>query len=206
MKHYTAILHTIMVFLLAACTMEWEDKPRIHNAVSYKGLINARSLTEGQRTIKGRLSLPTPTKGRYRKVTIVATTGRPLEAYWPDWDDSIELLDLSTTYNIDLLTTIYTDPDYVFNEVLKVSANGRVLIDASVCHVHRFPMQRQIEHVTSMCAYPPSFLANQVNRFPNDGNAYLACDAGIRHPKWRCPECNRMYHLWTKRYGVDEGL
>ena len=101
------------------------------------------------------------------------------------------------------MTRIYKDPDYVFNDILRVSDRGQVLIDSSVCNLHHLPMKRQIEDGHSAEAYPNNIYSIRSRKFPNDGNIYLACGSGIRHPMWRCMECYKQYLLWTKSNGID---
>ena len=203
MNTYSAIFSTLLLLFLAGCSAGGLAKPRIRNAVSYSGTMSG-AMSEGIRTVMGRLEVQAPTSGGYITAIVTTPSGEKLEAKWPEWCKSPTFLDVSKTYEIELMTRIYKDPDYIFNDIRRVSDEGRLLMDTSVCHVHNLPMQRQIEDGKSACEYPEQFFSIQKKRFPNDGNSYLLCGSGIRHPMWKCPECSKQYHGWTKRNGVNE--
>jgi hypothetical protein len=113
------------------------------------------------------------------------------------------VIDPSQQYDIELLTRIYKTPDYVFHDILRVTNDNQLIIDASICHIHKIPMQRQIEYGKSAEDYPNWFFAHQEKYFPHDGNEYLLCGSGIRHPTWKCAECSRSYDAWAKKHGID---
>lgn len=195
----------VMILLLAACDTTgrgYTTMPvRVRDAVYYAG--PSANFTEGRRAIVGSLSFE-KVNNSFIPLKITDQNGTVTQAMWPIWADGYQRkLSPTDSYRVELLSRYYGGSE-VLNDVLRLSNRKDVVIDASVCHVHRLPMQRQIEHVTWVGAYPPSFFTIQLKNFPNDGNAYLACPSGIRHPKWRCTECNRQYHIWTKRHGVDE--
>lgn len=186
------------MLLLEGCYTGGLAKPRMRNEV-----IMSTSMTEGIRLIKGRLEVQAPTSGEYITSIVTTSTGEKLEAKWPEWLKSPTFLDTSKTYEIELMTRIHKNPDYIFNDILRVSDEGHLLMDTSVCHVHNLPMQRQIEDGKSACEYPKNFFPTQKKRFPNDGNAYLACGSGISHPLWKCSECNKQYHAWIKSNDIS---
>ena len=202
MKSSLVILHALLLQLLVACSTGGLEKPRLLNPVTYSGTM-ARSMSEGSRSVKGRLEVRSTTSGGFITAIITTSSGKQLEAEWPEWSRSPPFIDPSKTYEIELMTRIYKDPDYVFNDILRVSDSGQVLIDSSVCHVHHLTMKRQIEDGHSAEAYPNNIYSIRSRKFPNDGNIYLACGSGIRHPMWRCMECYKQYQLWTKSNGID---
>lgn len=191
-----------LLLLLAGCSTGNLEKPRIRNAVSCNA--RAGAMNEGVRSFNGHLEVKSPMSGGFITAIVTTSSGEKLEARWPEWSKSPTFLDSSKNYRIELMTRVYEDPDYVFNDILRVSEGDRTLIDASVCHVHNLPMQRQIEDGKSACEYPEHFFSTQKKSFPNDGNSYLLCGSGIAHPLWKCPECSKQYHAWTKRNGINE--
>ena len=190
--------------LLMSCA-PWQDekRPRLRDETSYPGSGSGR-LVEGKRVVSGRLSVRESSGGRLTYVNIAQGGGRPIEAQWPEGVPVGSVTDPGASYQVELLTRIYRDPDYVFDDVLRVSDDrGRVIVDASVCRVHGLAMKRQVEEGVSAEDYPESFDRRRTREFPNDGKVYLACGSGIRHMTWRCPECDRRYHARAKRLGVE---
>jgi len=154
------------------------------------------------------------------KVSIVTPSGEEIKAAWPGWDhamyvntrdhgtDSVSLherkilrdraaskIDPSQEYQIELLTQNHYDYD-----ILRISKNNRIVIDASICQVHKLPMKRRMEEICSAGDYPESFFSQQKREFPNDGNFYSACSQRS-DPTWKCPGCSDDYDIWTKRHG-----
>lgn len=197
-----ALLCTWFLLPLASCGTGGMDPPRTRQNIRYSGTL-ADSMTEGRRTLEGRVLIQPPATGGHVEALVVTASGERTAAKWPDRATSSPV-DPSQVYRVELLTRVYRNPDYVFNDVLRISAGDQVLIDASVCDLHQLPMQRRIEDGKSMESYPESFFPLRQKTFPHDGNAYLACGSGIRHPTWKCPECSRRYHAWTRQHGVDE--
>lgn len=126
-----------------------------------------------------------------------------MEARWPEWAKKSSAIDPSQQYDIEVLTRIYKEPDYVFHDILRVTKDNQRVIDASICNLHKIPMQRQIEYGRSAEDYPNWFFPHQEKYFPHDGNAYLCCGSGISHPTWKCAECRRAYDAWAKKHGID---
>ena len=120
------------------------------------------------------------------------------------WKRAVSKIDPSQEYKIEILTSIYTEPNVVENEILRVMKNDYVVIDASICRIHKVPMKRQIEDSYSVEAYPKAFFRQQKEEFPNDGNVYLGCGSGVSFPTWKCPECGRRYEAWIKKHGIKE--
>lgn len=171
----------------------------------------------------GRILLPAPSEGIY--VQIFTSSDEKIKAVWPGWnyamfvkprwhgtdiantqqrkfvvDQAASKIDPSQEYNIELLTRNHANSRVVFNDILRVSKNDQIVIDASICQVHKLPMKRQIEKTCSADSYPESFFKQQKREFPNDGNVYLGCGSG-RDLTWKCSECSRDYELWAKRHG-----
>ena len=154
--------------------------------------------------VKGRLELDANEDGSYITAKINTSSGDIHEAMWPTGSKSPKLIDPTKIYDIELLTRIYTNPSYVFNDILRVSEGGKVLIDSSICHLHHLPMKRMIEDGREAEAYPPYIDQVQRKYFPHDGNVYLGCGSGISHPTWRCTQCYKQFELWVKRNGIKE--
>ena len=200
--------------------------PQIQDAIIYSDT-GAESMTEGKRSFAGRILIPPPT-GDY-DVKIITSSGEEIKAAWPGWDramfinssnrgeklesyqhrkylwkQAVSKIDPSQEYQIDVLTSIYVEPNSINDEILRVMRNGYVVIDASICRVHKVPMKRHIEDSYSAEEYPESFFRQQKEEFPNDGNEYLGCGSGPSFPTWKCPECSRRYDTWIKKHGIRE--
>lgn len=190
----------LAAFLCSSCV--WSGgmkKPKLDHAVSHSGA-RADSLTEGQRTVIGRVAFKQSSTG-WVTVEVRTQKGEFLSANWPyERPKGWQKINTNQVYRIDLLTQIYTKPDYVFNDLLRISTSDRVIVDTSVCHLHQVPMQRQLEDGDDAGRYPKSFFAVQKKHFPNDGNAYLACGSGISHLTWCCPSCHSLYQDWVKKH------
>jgi len=177
--------------------------PKLTQKVSFEGSV-AKSLVEGHRTIRGTLRFKPVKKSEGIPLLFIADSrGRELEAYWPEGIGFPASIVAGRVYTVELLTRIYTEPTYVFNDLLKITDGGRVIVDASVCEVHGSAMQRQMEKGKSALSYPDSFFPRQEKTFPNDGNVYLLCGSE-RHPLWKCTKCEEAYHRWTRKHGGYE--
>ena len=191
--------------LLVSCA-SWPDekRPRLRNETSYPEAGIGR-LVEGKRFVCGRLSVDDSAGSSLSYINITRAAGSPIKAKCPDGVPVGSLIDPEATYQVELLTRIYRDPDYVFDDVLRVSdERGRVIVDAAVCRLHGPGMTRQVEEGVSAEDYPESFDRRREREFPNDGKVYLACGSGIRHMTWKCPECDSRYQARAKRLGVEE--
>lgn len=203
MKISLILGHALLVQILVSCSPDHPAEPILKNPVTYSGVM-AESMSEGSRMVSGRLKIQTTDDSSYITAIITTPAGESIEAEWPKWSRSPKFIDPSKTYDIELLTRIYTGPYYVFNDVVRVSEGGKVLIDSSVCHLHHLPMTRRIEDGRSAESYPPYIHQVQRKYFPHDGNVYLGCGSGISHPTWRCKECYKQFALWAKRNGIEE--
>jgi hypothetical protein len=180
------------------------DLPRLREETSYPKAVIGH-LVEGKRSVRGRLSVGDSSGSSLTYINIAEGGGPQIKAKWPDGVAVSPLIDPEETYQVELLTRVYTDPDYVFDDVLRVSdKDGRVIVDASICCRHGLAMQRQVEEGMSAEDYPDSFDKRREKEFPNDGKVYLACGSGIQHMTWKCPECDKRYHAWAKRNGTEE--
>lgn len=193
------------VGLLASCAM-WsgEKLPRLREETRYPEAVIGH-LVEGKRSVHGRLSVAERSGSSLTYIVITQPGGRQIEAKWPAGVAVGSSIDPQATYQVELLTRIYTDPDYVFDDVLRISdKSGGVIVDASVCRLHGLAMQRQVEEGMSAEDYPDSFVKRREREFPNEGKVYLACGSGIQHMTWKCPECDKRYRAWAKRRGMEE--
>lgn len=187
-----------LLALVSCATSDKAAKPRLAQVVKYEGT-RSGSLVEGRRTVTGKVTVDRSDKN-CPKLHVLASDGRSMSGALPA--RAVLQVEAEQVYDVELLTRVYTAPDYVFDDVLRVKLNERVLYDASVCSLHHVAMLRVLEDETDACLYPDSFFPLQEKRFPNDGNAYLACGSGIRHPTWKCPKCDRLYQVWCRRYGI----
>lgn len=78
-----------------------------------------------------------------------------------------------------------------FVHLVRISGNGRLLYDASVCEFHNRQMCRQIEKLESAALCTVQFLKTRTQKFPHDGRTYLASESAWIHLIWVCPECYR---------------
>ena len=190
--------------LLASCAMgPGEKEPRLKEKKDYPGA-RAGKLSEGKRSVTGRLSVKEDPGTGFTSLMITRGDGPSIEAMLPE-GMVVSRVDPQAVYQVDLFTRIYRDPDYVCDDVRRVSdARGRVIMDSSVCHLHGVSMQRQVEKGVSAEDYPDSFSRRRRKEFPNDGRAYLACGSGISHMTWHCQECDKRYRTWAKRIGIED--
>lgn len=203
MKVSSILSHAFLVQLLVSCSTDDSLLSKLKDPVAYPARL-AESMHEGTRMVSGRLKLREEEASSYITAIITTPDGGIIEAKWPEWSRSPEFSDTEKSYDIELLTRIYTNPSYVFNDILRVSEGGKVLIDSSICHLHHLPMKRMIEDGREAEAYPPYIDQVQRKYFPHDGNVYLGCGSGISHPTWRCKECYKQFELWVKRNGIKE--
>lgn len=195
------ILLPLLLFL-ASCANQGERTPRLTDKVSFVPYI-AESVTEGRRTVRGRISFD-PSHEHSFNLRTMGFRSETLSVGLSGKTKDLPPLDLSKTYKAELLTRIYKKPDRIFDDLLRISLNGRVIHDESVCVIHKSPMKREIENGVSREDYPESFLSLQKTEFANDGNAYLRCGSGISHPRWKCPECHAAYVRAEKRFGIPK--
>lgn len=190
--------------LLVSCAgWQNEDRPKLRDETRYPEA-GVGHLVEGKRLVSGRLSLCESSGSKLTYISIAENGRPPIEAKWPEGVPVSSLINPEASYRVELLTRIYRDPDYVFDDVLCVSDDrGRVIVDASVCRLHGMAMRRQVEEGMSGEDYPDSFERRREREFPNDGKVYLTCGSGIRHMTWKCPECDGRYHVQAKKLGLE---
>jgi len=179
--------------------------------------------------VTGRIGISKPVDGDERVYPVIVTaSGEEIHAGWPDLNKALEVntrwqgtssvsgrrreilvrqvvsrFDPMREYQVELITGLHDGSDQIFNEVLRVSDNGDVVFDSSVCKVHQVGMERRMEDTCSACDYPESFFPLQKEMFPNDGNIYLGCGWG-GSLIWKCTECDRSYQRWAERHGVRD--
>ena len=209
---FTPWLTALATSLMVSCaSVPGKDRPRLREVVSYDHSM-ADSMVEGKRSTTGTMWIQRSPSERVFDIKrdivslqVAGPWGQRLSVAWPEGLPSDVELDPQKKYRVDLLTRIYKGPDYVANDLLRISdRKGRVIVDASICNIHKQPMQRQLEQGKSAEAYSRSFMLKQEKEFPNDGNVYLACGSGIHHMTWRCPECEKGYHRYTRQHGINE--
>jgi hypothetical protein len=225
MKRLSPFLFILSLPLLDSCTPGGADSPRPRDAVSSSGS-GAGPIVESKRSVTGRILMPPAIEGiEDIHVRIAISSGKEINAGWPGWhyamfvntgsrgtdlasprhrktllDRAASKMDPSQEYQIELLTQNDTGSGDSASEILRISKNGRIVIDASVCQIHKRTMKRQMEDVCSADSYPESFFPLQKREFPNDGNFYSGCSQQS-DPTWKCPECSRSYVAWSKRHG-----
>lgn len=213
MKRFSSFLFALSLLLLASCT----------TGVGNSSTSRDGSVIEGKRTLEARILIPTADEGI--DVRIVTSSGEEIKAAWPGWNHAMFIntrwhgtdsasvherkvlrdqaalkIDPSQEYHIDLLTQNHAGAGHVYYEILRISKNNRIVIDASICQVHKIAMGRQMEEICSADGYPESFFPLQKRKFPNDGNFYSACSQRS-DPTWKCPKCSEEYDTWTKKHG-----
>lgn len=83
----------------------------------------------------------------------------------------------------------------------------RILADASVCPLHREPMDLGEESGVYGGDYPDSyFLATgaRAQKFPHDGKAYLLCSSWLPQVVWTCPRCHQLSDKWANRHDITD--
>ena len=190
------------ILFLASCANQGERIPRLTDKVSFDPYI-AESVVEGRRTLRGSISFD-PAHEHSFNLQTKGFSSESINVELAGKTKDLPALDPTKTYNVELLTRIYKKPDYIFDSLHRISLDGRVIHDESVCGVHGRPMTREIWNGVSSENYPKSFLSLQEKKFPNDGTAYLACGSGISHPKWKCPDCHAAYLRAEKRFGIPK--
>ncbi len=202
------ILSALPALLLFSCADL--PQPRRHDRVNH-----GKDYSESRHEVTGKIS--------FRKVDgygLTATLqpdGREnaVAVIWPDTSARPAAIDLSKTYEFGFLEKRTRRPgggdDQVEKELVRIMDGSKTLYDASVCAVHRLPMEREEEQTVSMDPYVghPSYFRKdgdrRPRRWPNDGKAYLPCDAGVRHLRWRCPECQRLSEAWREARHIPPG-
>jgi hypothetical protein len=196
---FRAITSACLSAMLASCSVIFSnDKPILRDKVSLeKGMI------EGHRMVRGKVEVLSDPRS-IPKLLVSERFGGQVQAYLPDNRpiSDFPMLDPTVKYEVELLTRIYRNPDYVFNDVLRVSRNGTVIYDTSTCFIHHLPMERLLERGQSSCDSPRGFDTAREREFPNDGNTYLACGSGLHRPTWKCPACEKAYYAWCRNHGV----
>ncbi|WP_338285454.1 hypothetical protein [Luteolibacter sp. LG18] len=177
---------------------------------------------ESKRVMNARILIPSADGSI--NVRLVTSSGEEIKAAWPGWDhamfvntrrhgkDCVSLHDQkvlrnraaariasSQEYRVEILTQNRVD----FCNILQISKDDHIVIDASVCQVHKLPMKRQMEEIYSAEDYPESFFPRQKREFPNDGNFYSACSSRS-DPTWMCPGCRHGYDRWAKRHDLKQ--
>jgi len=162
-----------------------------------------------------RISIPPVGDYVDTNVKITTSSGEEIKAAWPGWehemfitscdrgigsvnlheqkvlrDRAVSMIDPSQEYRVELLAT----------DILRISKNGKTVIDASICPVHKIPMKRQMQEICQAGDYSVSFFRQQKREFPNDGNFYSSCSQQS-DPTWKCSGCRQSYDSWAKRYG-----
>ncbi|MES2439153.1 MAG: hypothetical protein V4584_08795 [Verrucomicrobiota bacterium] len=225
MKRLSSFLFALLLPLLAACTTGGANSPRSQDAINSPGTGDG-PIIEGKRSMKGRILIPPADEGI--NVRIATSSGEEIKAAWPGWNHAMFIttrwqgtesaslhdrkvlrdraaseIDPSQEYHIELLTQNHADLGHFDYDILRMSKNDRIVIDASICQVHNLQMKRQIEETRSADAYPESFFPKQKKEFPNDGHFYSGCSSGSE-PTWKCPGCSRGYDTWTKGHGSNK--
>ncbi|HEY1122586.1 MAG TPA: hypothetical protein VGE67_13330 [Haloferula sp.] len=195
------LLVALASLVLGSCTSS-SKLPKLTDQMSLPE-VGSESMVEGRRVISGRLLLEGEPRKGDATLKIIGAKGVETRMTWPAREKAPIWIEPGKTYQVELLTTVFSKGTAVYDNVLRISDEGHTYLDFSLCQVHRVPMQRQIEDAKSGCDYPDSFDATRKRQFPNDGNVYLLCGSGISHPLWKCPECEEAYHRWAKRHGID---
>ena len=211
MRYIAKFLFPLVILLLASCSAGGPNSPRIQHAVSYSGFEHPsshfKSMVEGSRSVYGRIRSKSSDEHTF---LITLNSNQEIDAKRGSWNREKHIIDPSQIYHIELLNSVYTDlygitgQSMVRYKIFRISKDDNVLVDTSICHVHGLRMERQLEDGKSAEGYPESFFPLQLKKFPNDGNTYLGCGNGVMEPKWKCSECNRAYHNWTKKHGINE--
>jgi hypothetical protein len=90
---------------------------------------------------------------------------------------------------------------FSYVSLLRVSKNGKSIIDRSTCTVHGLQMKLEAVQTCSACEYPEYFFPKQKKEFPNDGNYYSGCGSGSGEV-WKCAACGRSYRAWAKKHDL----
>lgn len=117
------------------------------------------------------------------------------------WDRAVSQFAPYQTYRIDLEMTYRYNSDFSYVSILRVSKNGKTIIDRSVCKVHGLRMKLEAVETCSAGDYPEYFFPKQKNEFPNDGNYYSGCSSGSGEV-WKCAACSRSYSAWAKKHDL----
>lgn len=196
------LLAALSSLVFGSCGASYKP-PELTDSLSIPG-VGSDSTVEGRRVISGRLQVERePLKGN-ATLKIIGAKEAETRMTWPEGEKAPTWIEPGKIYQVELLTTVFNKGVAVYNNVVRISDEGHTYLDFSLCEVHRIPMKRQIENAKSVVDYPDSFDATRKRQFPNDGNVYLPCGSGISHPLWKCPECEKGYHKWAKRNGMNE--
>jgi hypothetical protein len=196
-----------VLVLLSACS---SDLPRISHKARYpREDFWQPGWIEGKRSIQGRINFEPIERGCVRRVRITTSSGREEMAQWQQSIDPNITIDQTEEYTIEILTSISKNPDLVRNEVLIVYSDEGVLVDASICYIHKIPMCRQIEKIVALEDYWPYrnsyFTGNNYTPklFPNDGKSYSGCSVGYsKGLTWQCPKCFKMSEEWRRQHPI----
>jgi hypothetical protein len=211
MKWFSVIRFSLVLPLLPSCSLqEGRDphkaniRPPLREVVSYPRQPHGEPVKEGRWSVEGRfLFLPDHDSSVF-PVQLTTLAGEEVCASCSWWTKETPAVDTRKLYHFELLNEAYTDPAESYDEILRVSEEGRVLFDASICHIHKCRMRRGITVARNGEAYPDPFFRLQRERFPNDGNHYVRCGSAAWIPAWKCSQCSRAYGAWVRKHGIDD--
>ena len=192
-------LFCLLSLSIVSCSVQEPKLPELEAPVTTIG-----GWTEGQRSFTGPVSLKrSPESGKIIGIGVPGPSGEEETACWEIHDGNHKKLDPQKTYKVTFLTRFLPWQRLVQSKLLRIEHDGRTIIDESVCHVHGEPMVRQMQIEKSAVDYPDGFVFSvRQNKFPNDGNVYLACGSGVDHPTWKCLQCERNFKAYMKRHYI----
>jgi hypothetical protein len=122
---------------------------------------------------------------------------------WPQRAPNPKGLSLASPWRFELLRQHGGKWDYVSQEVLTASYEGKMVFDASLCEVHNLKMQRVVEVCEDYSdrTKPIGFYEVRSKQFPHSGTAFPACTFySDRELTWQCAECAKTSKRWCYKH------
>ncbi len=209
MKRPATLLYGILLLLPVSCTtagrldplkLRQDHVPQIEKTIRYRGP-DGETASEGKYSVDGRFLHQPENSDESFGGSVITAKDKEVYLTSPGWGSKASTLDTTQTYHFEALSPGAPGGE----ELVRISKDGRVLIDNSICEVQQRPMKRQIGIARAMGVYPDQLPPKVWKKeFPNDGNEYVGCGIPSGNPRWKCSACSRAYHAWVRKHGVDD--
>ncbi|MDB6080221.1 MAG: hypothetical protein JWO82_3968 [Akkermansiaceae bacterium] len=196
--HSPRLLFALLPWLLVSCVTQSE--PALYDTVQI-----SKGCRESHFQISG-VPVISKEKGQTLATIKQGSKGIPYSVYWP----AGLVPEPAKSYQFEYLKAEITrnsgERPWTDVEILRIKDGDKILVDKSICPLHQAPMARQVEEDVSAPDYSAYYLwTYRQAHCPNDGRAYLTCDSGISHLRWKCPACYKIAETWEKKHGTPKG-
>jgi hypothetical protein len=196
-SHSPRLLLALLPWLLVSCVTQSE--PALYETVQI-----SKGYRESHFQISG-VPVSSKEKGQTLATIKQGPKGIPYCVYWP----AGMVPEPAKSYQFEYLKAEITQNSggrpWTDVEILRIRDGDKILSDKSICPLHKAKMTRQVEEDVSASDYSTYYLwTYRQAHCPNDGRAYLACDSGISHLRWKCPVCYKIANTWKKKHGISQ--